>query len=97
MDQLLPLPELPAPDRRAGLGLCRFRDGEGEFHARAPAYFVASPGVRRGFCAQCGSTLTYEGEVVHEHLAEGDLVELGFNSLSFNAGSSSTTRDGPAA
>src|SRR3569833_1380348 len=34
MDQLLPLPELPAPDRRAGLCLCRLRDCEGEIHPR---------------------------------------------------------------
>ncbi len=24
--------------------------------------FASSPGVRRGFCARCGATLTYEGE-----------------------------------
>lgn len=24
--------------------------------------FASSPGVRRGFCARCGSTLTYEGD-----------------------------------
>lgn len=24
-----------------------------------PAHFVSSPGARRGFCAQCGSTLTF--------------------------------------
>lgn len=23
--------------------------------------YASSPGVRRGFCAQCGSTMTYEG------------------------------------
>ena len=27
-----------------------------------PAWFVSSPGVRRGFCATCGSTLAYEGD-----------------------------------
>ena len=31
------------------------------FTAGAPAYFASSPGVRRGFCGRCGSTLTYEG------------------------------------
>ena len=32
-----------------------FTDGE-------PARFSSSPGVQRGFCAACGSTLTYEGD-----------------------------------
>jgi len=27
-----------------------------------PAHFASSPGVRRGFCARCGSTLSFEGE-----------------------------------
>jgi hypothetical protein len=26
------------------------------------ARYVSSPGVRRGFCSVCGSTLTYEGD-----------------------------------
>ena len=32
------------------------------FTAGAPSYFSSSPGVRRGFCARCGSPLTYENE-----------------------------------
>lgn len=47
----------------------RFTDGE-------PAYFASSAGVRRGFCARCGSTLTYEGErwpnEVHIHVGVFD-------------------------
>src|SRR5262249_26266137 len=34
MDQLLPLPELPAAHRRAGLRLCRLRGREGHVHTR---------------------------------------------------------------
>ena len=33
----------------------RFTGGE-------PRYYASSPGVRRGFCAKCGSPLTYENE-----------------------------------
>jgi hypothetical protein len=33
----------------------RFTRGE-------PSYYASSPGVRRGFCARCGSPLTYENE-----------------------------------
>jgi hypothetical protein len=37
-----------------------------------PSHFNSSPGVRRGFCADCGSALTYEGErwpgEVHVHI-----------------------------
>jgi len=35
-------------------GAFRFKQGE-------PRYFSSSPGVRRGFCATCGSPLTWEG------------------------------------
>lgn len=47
----------------------RFLQGE-------PARFASSPGVRRGFCAACGSTLCYEGEnlpdMIHLHLGAFD-------------------------
>lgn len=42
----------------------------------APARFHSSKGVTRGFCAQCGSPLTYEGErwpgEVHIHIGTLD-------------------------
>lgn len=38
--------------------------------------FASSPGVQRGFCAACGSTLTYEGErwptEIHVHVGAFD-------------------------
>lgn len=47
----------------------RFTQGE-------PAYYPSSPGVRRGFCSRCGSTLTFEGErwpgEVHLHVGAFD-------------------------
>jgi hypothetical protein len=40
------------------------------------ARFVSSPGVRRGFCSVCGSTLTYEGDrwpsEIHLHVGAFD-------------------------
>lgn len=49
------------------------------FTAGTPTYFASSPGVRRGFCARCGSTLTYEGErwpsEVHIHVGAFDDAE----------------------
>ena len=40
------------------------------------SYFESSPGVRRGFCGRCGSTLTYEGDrwpgEVHLHVGAFD-------------------------
>ena len=27
-----------------------------------PRYFASSPGVKRGYCGECGATLSYEGE-----------------------------------
>ena len=32
------------------------------FTAGERALYASSPGVRRGFCARCGTPLTYEGE-----------------------------------
>ena len=32
------------------------------FMAGRPRYYPSSPGVRRGFCAACGTTLSYENE-----------------------------------
>jgi hypothetical protein len=34
----------------------------------APHYFVSSPGVRRGFCGNCGSPLSYESERVPDEV-----------------------------
>lgn len=43
------------------------------------AAFASSPGVRRGFCATCGSTLTYEGDrwptEIHFHVSAFDQPE----------------------
>ncbi len=40
------------------------------------ATYASSPGVKRGFCSTCGSTLTYEGErwasEVHFHVGAFD-------------------------
>ncbi|HJT44264.1 MAG TPA: GFA family protein [Rhizomicrobium sp.] len=50
----------------------RFTQGE-------PRYFRSSEGVRRGFCATCGSQLTYENEHIPEeiHLYAASLAEPG--------------------
>jgi hypothetical protein len=47
------------------------------FTAGMPTYFASSPGVRRGFCARCGSPLTYENERVPDeiHLLAGALSD----------------------
>src|SRR2546426_12697574 len=42
------------------------------FTAGKPAYFASSPGVRRGFCARCGSPLTYENERVPDEILRDD-------------------------
>jgi hypothetical protein len=43
------------------------------------ARFASSPGVMRGFCSACGSTLTYEGErwptEIHIHVGAFDDCE----------------------
>jgi hypothetical protein len=36
-----------------------FRVGELHWLHGVPAYFASSPGVTRGFCARCGTALTY--------------------------------------
>ncbi|MEQ1752918.1 MAG: GFA family protein [Micropepsaceae bacterium] len=44
------------------------------------AQYVSSPGVKRGFCAVCGATLTYEGErwptELHFHVGAFDQPDL---------------------
>lgn len=49
------------------------------FTQGAPALYESSPGVRRGFCARCGSTLTYETDAlpdeIHIHLGAMDRPE----------------------
>ena len=47
------------------------------FTRGVPTYYASSPGVRRGFCAECGSPLTYENEQVPDevHLLAGALDE----------------------
>lgn len=48
--------------------------------AAPPAKFASSPGVERGFCSVCGSTLTYEGErwpsEIHLHVGAFDQPEV---------------------
>jgi hypothetical protein len=43
------------------------------------ATFASSPGVKRGFCAVCGSTLTYEGDrwpsEMHFHVGAFDMPQ----------------------
>ena len=38
-----------------------FRAADFAFTRGAPATYASSPGVERGFCARCGTTLTYAG------------------------------------
>ena len=50
-----------------------------EFTKGTPKLFESSPGVRRGFCAECGSTLTYESDAlpdeIHIHIGALDRPE----------------------
>jgi hypothetical protein len=45
----------------------------------SPRYFSSSPGVRRGFCGDCGSPLSYENERVPDevHLYAASLLDPG--------------------
>lgn len=49
------------------------------FTKGAMATYQSSAGVKRGFCATCGSTLTYEGErwptEIHFHVGAFDLPQ----------------------
>jgi hypothetical protein len=44
-----------------------------------PAFYASTPGVSRGFCKNCGSILTYEGErwpsEIHFHIGAFDKPE----------------------
>lgn len=39
---------------------CGFRREDVAFAGATPTYYTSSPGVRRGFCARCGTSLTFE-------------------------------------
>jgi len=39
-----------------------FKDKQIRWLTNAPSFHASSPGVRRGFCAACGTPLTYAGE-----------------------------------
>lgn len=56
-----------------------FEAAQVRFTGKALAYFESSPGVRRGFCGHCGSTLTYEGDrwpgEIHLHVGAFDDAE----------------------
>jgi len=45
----------------------------------APRYYRSSPGVKRGFCGNCGSPLTYENESIPDevHLYAASLSDQG--------------------
>jgi hypothetical protein len=57
-----------------------FSAGDFVYMAGAPAHHASSPGVRRGFCNRCGTSLTYEGErwpgEIHVLLGTLDRPEL---------------------
>ncbi|MBW8296115.1 GFA family protein [Sphingopyxis sp.] len=46
------------------------------FTAEKPVIFSSSPGVTRGFCKKCGSTISYQGEnlpdMIHLHVGVFD-------------------------
>jgi hypothetical protein len=44
----------------AVVACCGFRREDVAFAGAAPTYYASSPGVRRGFCARCGTSLTFE-------------------------------------
>ena len=53
--------------KHTGAPVSAFADCKGgvvEFTKGAPTLYESSPGVRRGFCARCGSTLTYETDAL---------------------------------
>jgi hypothetical protein len=39
-----------------------FKDDQVRWTEKQPSFHASSPGVKRGFCAQCGTPLTYAGE-----------------------------------
>jgi hypothetical protein len=58
----------------AGVGRNRFR-----FVRGTPRVYVSSPGVRRSFCAECGSPIAYEADRLPDevHLYHGTLDDPG--------------------
>jgi hypothetical protein len=68
--------------RHTGAPVAAFVDFEVEmtrFFGDEVAIYASSPGVRRGFCGTCGSTLSYQGDKwpteIHLHLGAFDNPE----------------------
>src|ERR1051326_3865832 len=60
MDRMVPLPKLPQAQRRTRIGFCSVSETVYTLTRGEITKFSSSPGTRRGFCSQCGSTLTCE-------------------------------------
>ena len=66
-DKLLPLFQLSACNCRRATGgaVAAFADlapGQFDWVSGEPMFYASSPGVRRGFCNACGTSLTYESD-----------------------------------
>ena len=59
---VLPLPGLPEGERVSGYGLCGFCGWRGRVRGGEPVVYESSPGIRRTFCGECGTPLSYEDE-----------------------------------
>jgi hypothetical protein len=63
----------------AVVACCGFRREDVAFTGATPTYYSSSPGVRRGFCARCGTSLTFEStrwpEDVHLMVGNFDAPE----------------------
>ena len=64
----LPLQQLPAPHRFAGCDIRRFQAGSGGVRVADRSIYESSPGVRRGFCARCGTPVSYESDRTGDEL-----------------------------
>ncbi|WP_338056353.1 GFA family protein [Sphingomonas aracearum] len=58
----MPLPDVPARVGHVSAALKQVAVADVEWLTRAPDRFRSSPFARRGFCAECGTSLTYEGD-----------------------------------
>ena len=77
LDHSLSLPELSAPHGRTDGHARGMKKDHVRFTQGERAIFESSPGVGRGFCSQCGTPLTWEGD--GEEL--GPLVEIHIGTL----------------
>jgi hypothetical protein len=60
----MPLLHVSPRECRPGGGLAMYTEGQVEFLGNVPKLYESSSGCRRGFCAECGSQISFSADYI---------------------------------